>query len=205
MVTHGLGFPKFLKFIYFLSKISLLEFSFLFPNKILNLIHNFFVNFFMWSFDFLNFKNNFSQAWINSAISLSNHSCILFLILISLLGAILLTTLINLLRKSMYAASTQEKLGEIIIWEIGFLQFFDKHIKQYLRDLRNTLLCLLKFASATFYQILVFLTSNIPSKTIKNVFIPSKKVFLFSRYSNFCNFFVSFPHFPDSKGHMEIE
>ena len=33
-------------------------------------------------------------------------------------------------------------------------------------------------------------------------FILSKKLFSFSRYSNFCNFLPSFPHFPDSKGQI---
>ena len=31
-------------------------------------------------------------------------------------------------------------------------------------------------------------------------FISSKKLLFFSRYSNFCNFFHSFSHFPDTKG-----
>ena len=44
---HYEGFAKFLRFIYFLSKISFIEFSFMFPNKILNLILNFFMIFFI--------------------------------------------------------------------------------------------------------------------------------------------------------------
>ena len=36
-------------------------------------------------------------------------------------------------------------------------------------------------------------------------FISPKKLFLFSRYSHFCNFFPSIPHFPDSKGQVEVE
>ena len=36
-------------------------------------------------------------------------------------------------------------------------------------------------------------------------FISSKKPFSFSRYSNFCIFLSSFPHFPDLKGQMEVE
>ena len=43
------------------------------------------------------------------------------------------------------------------------------------------------------------------SKTMTNVFISSKKLVLFLVYSNFCNFFPSFLHFPDSKGQMEVE
>ena len=61
---------------------------------------------------YLNVKNNFLRAFINSVIFLSKHSCALFLILISLLGTISLTTFINLLRKSMYAASIQEKRSQ---------------------------------------------------------------------------------------------
>ena len=41
---------------------------------------------------------------------------------------------------------------------------------------------------------------------MKNVFFISfKKLFSFSRYLNFCNFFPSFPHSPDSKGQIEVE
>ena len=36
-------------------------------------------------------------------------------------------------------------------------------------------------------------------------FISPKKLFLFSRYSHFCNFFPSIPHFPDSKEQVEVE
>ena len=58
----------------FLSRISFTELSFLFPNKILSLILYFFVIFFinvkLWHF-------KLSRAWINSAISLSNHSSVL--------------------------------------------------------------------------------------------------------------------------------
>ena len=48
--------------------------------------------------------------------------------------------------------------------------------------------------------------NNSPLKVIKNIFfISSKTLFLFSRYLTFCNFFPSFPHFPDSKEQMEVE
>ena len=36
-------------------------------------------------------------------------------------------------------------------------------------------------------------------------FISSKKLFSFSRYSNFSSVFASFPHFPDSKRQIEVE
>ena len=42
-------------------------------------------------------------------------------------------------------------------------------------------------------------------KLWKVFFISSKKLFSFSRYSNFYNFFPSFLHIPDSKGQMEVE
>ena len=37
------------------------------------------------------------------------------------------------------------------------------------------------------------------------LFISSKKLFSFSTYSNFCNFFLSFPQFPDSNREMKVE
>ena len=39
-------------------------------------------------------------------------------------------------------------------------------------------------------------------KLWKMFFIASEMLFLFSRYSSFCKFFSSFPHFPDSKGEI---
>ena len=50
-----------------------------------------------------------------------------------------------------------------------------------------------------FYQMIAL------QKLWKMFFISSKKLFSFSRYSNFCNFLPSFPHFPDSKGQMKVE
>ena len=35
--------------------------------------------------------------------------------------------------------------------------------------------------------------------------VSSKKILLFSRYSNFCIFCPSFLYFPDSKGHIKVE
>ena len=63
----------------------------------------------------------------------------------------------------------------------------------------------LKLVSTIFYQFFIFSSNYRPSKTEKCFFISSKKLFSFSRYSIFCNFFPSFPHFPDSKGQMEVE
>ena len=64
----------------------------------------------------------------------------------------------------------------------------------------------LKLVSVIFYQIFIFFNQMIAlQKLWKVFFISSKKLFLFSRYSIFCNFFTSFPHFPDTKGQMEVE
>ena len=62
-----------------------------------------------------------------------------------------------------------------------------------------------KLVSTIFYQIFIFSPNDSPSQTEKCFFFSSKKLFLFSRYSNFCNFSSSFPYFPDSKGQMEVE
>ena len=56
-----------------------------------------------------------------------------------------------------------------------------------------------------FLQNLYISPNDNPSKTVKRFFISSKKLFLFSRYANVCNFSSSFPHFPDSKGQMGVE
>ena len=64
---------------------------------------------------------------------------------------------------------------------------------------------ILKLVSAIFYEIFIFSLNDSPLKTMKNVFYSSKKLFSFSRYSNFCDFFPFFPHFLDSKGQMEVE
>ena len=55
-----------------------------------------------------------------------------------------------------------------------------------------------------FYQIFIFSPNGSPSKTVKK-FISSKKLFSYLKYSIFWNFFPSFPHFPDSKGQIEVE
>ena len=63
----------------------------------------------------------------------------------------------------------------------------------------------LKLVYAIFDQIFLFTQNDSPLMTIKMFFISSKKLFSFSGYSNFCCFFSSFPHFPDSKGQAEVE
>ena len=61
-------------------------------------------------------------------------------------------------------------------------------------------LCLLFYINFLFFQQVVALP-----KLRKMFFTPSKRLFSFSRHSNFCNFSSSFPHFIDSKGQMEVE
>ena len=63
----------------------------------------------------------------------------------------------------------------------------------------------LKFVSTIFFKFLFFHQMIALQKLWKIFFLSSKKLFLFSRYSNFCNFPPSFPNFPDSKGQMEVE
>ena len=63
----------------------------------------------------------------------------------------------------------------------------------------------LKLVCAVFYQFLFFRQVIALRKLWKMFFISSKRLFSFPRYSNFCNFSSSFPHFPDSKGQMEVE
>ena len=50
----------------------------------------------------------------------------------------------------------------------------------------------LKFLSTICYHFLIFSPSDSPLKTTKQIFISSEKLFLFSRYSVFCDFFPSF-------------
>ena len=64
--------------------------------------------------------------------------------------------------------------------------------------LKTSCILFLKLISAIFYQIFIFYL-------IKMFFISSKKLFSFSIYSKFCNFFPSFPQFSDSKGQMEVK
>ena len=59
--------------------------------------------------------------------------------------------------------------------------------------------------STIFHQIFIFSPNYISLKTTEFFLILSKKLFLFSRHSNFYNFFLSLPHFPNSKGQMEEE
>ena len=64
---------------------------------------------------------------------------------------------------------------------------------------------LLQLVCAIFYQVFIFSSNDTLQKLWKMFFILPKKLFSFSRYSNFCNFSSSFLLFPDSKGQMEVE
>ena len=61
-------------------------------------------------------------------------------------------------------------------------------------------LCPLFFIKFSFFHHMIAL-----KKLWRMFFISSKKLFSFSRYSNFCNFFPFSPHFPDTKGQIEVE
>ena len=63
----------------------------------------------------------------------------------------------------------------------------------------------LKLVCTIFYQIFIFDQVIALQKLWKMFFISSKKLFFSSKYSIFCKCFPSFPHFPDSKGQMEVE
>ena len=58
----------------------------------------------------------------------------------------------------------------------------------------TTLRACVRYFLSNFY----FSLNDRPSRTMKK-FISPKKLFSFSRYSNFCNFFPSFPHFHKTK------
>ena len=60
-------------------------------------------------------------------------------------------------------------------------------------------MCPLFFIKFLFFHQMIALP-----KLWKVLFISSKKLFSFSRYSYFCNLFPSFPQFPDTKGQMEV-
>ena len=66
-----------------------------------------------------------------------------------------------------------------------------------MRKLKVCLLFFIKFLC--FHQMIAL------QKLWNMLFISSKKLFLFPRYSRFCSFIPSFPHFPDWKGQIEVE
>ena len=81
-------------------------------------------------------------------------------------------------------------------------QIVMKSHKQFGHGKSSTLIDLMKTSGITDSR---FLDSVKELDQSCDLFISSKKLFSFSRYSNFCNFLSSFPLFPDSKGQMEVE
>ena len=61
-------------------------------------------------------------------------------------------------------------------------------------------LCLLFFINFFVFHLMIAL-----QKLWQMFFISLQKLFLFLRYSVFCIFSSSFPHFPDSKGQIKLE
>ena len=51
----------------------------------------------------------------------------------------------------------------------------------------------------------LFFHQMVALQKLKIFLISSKKLFSYLKYSIFWNFFPSFPHFPDSKGQIEVE
>ena len=64
-------------------------------------------------------------------------------------------------------------------------------IKEKQESKNNIYLCL-RLVSAIFYRFFIFSPNVISSKTMINVFILFKKLFLFSRYLHFCKFALPF-------------
>ena len=90
------------------------------------------------------------------------------------------------------------------LWFVRHIFFYWWYFSDISRPMKRAVVVgYLKLTPAIFY--IFFSPNDSPSKTMKNKFTSSKKIFQFSRYSNFCNFFPFFQHFPDSKWQMEVE
>ena len=72
----------------------------------------------------------------------------------------------------------------------GFVTFYNNIIQNWILDIILNL-AIDMFVSAIFWQFF-FPQNDSHSKTMKDVFISSKKLFSFSRYSNFCISIFSF-------------
>ena len=94
----------------------------------------------------------------------------------------------------------------IYIFKIGYMPLkLQRQIWDILQGVSSLGVYFLKLVSAIFYQNSIFHQMEARQNLWQMFFISSKKLFLFSRYSNFCLFFPYFPHFPDSKGQMKVE
>ena len=77
------------------------------------------------------------------------------------------------------------------------------HYKLYYSTLKTPLKPLFQLVSAIFYFCTLLLIAF--QKLWKMLFISSKKLFSFWKYSNFCNILSPFPHFADAKGQLKLE
>ena len=81
----------------------------------------------------------------------------------------------------------------------------ERHLSFFMTEYSLFRLTSWKLVSVIFYQIFIFSPTIDLWKLWKMFFISSKKIFSFSRHSNFCIFSSSFPYFPDLKGQMGVE
>ena len=77
------------------------------------------------------------------------------------------------------------------------------HYKLYYSTWKTPLKRLFELVSAIFYFCTLLLIAF--QKLWKMLFISSKKLFSFWKYSNFCNILSPFPHFADAKGQLKLE
>ena len=77
------------------------------------------------------------------------------------------------------------------------------HYKLYYSTWKTPLKPLFQLVSAIFYFCTLLLIAF--QKLWKMLFISSKKLFSFWKYSNFCNILSTFPRFADAKGQLKLE
>ena len=112
----------------------------------------------------------------------------------------------NIPQTIFYSAIKGEFLG-IAHWTLCLRNFIPKAKESLEQEIfkLGTPDTSLKLVSSIFYPFFFSHQVIALQKLWKMFFISSEKLFPFSRYSNFCNFFPSFSHFPDLKGQMEVE
>ena len=77
------------------------------------------------------------------------------------------------------------------------------HYKLYYSTWKTPLKPLFQLVSTIFYFCTLLLIAF--QKLWKMLFISSKKLFSFWKYSNFCNILSPFPRFADAKGQLKLE
>ena len=82
--------------------------------------------------------------------------------------------------------------------------FFVINIIEYKKKSLRLFADTLKLVSVIFYQIFIFSPNDSPLKTMKNVFYFIQKALSILEIFKFLYFFP-FPHFPYSKGQMEVK